>query len=330
MPDHAHTTALARQLGRKRRLGLLIAVGGVLAFGASVGVASVAGWQRTWQVLVYPQWIWLPVAFGAEVVAYVGYTFAYREVVRAEGGHELGISKAAALVATGFGVFVQAGGFALDRLALQRAGLSANEARARVLGLGALEYVVLAPATAVAALIIVLGHTRISEAFTLPWVIAVPAGFAFALLALRLKERFRLRRHGWHGHLRDALVALDLTVSLTRRPLEYGLALIGIGLYWAGDILCLWCTLHAFSAGTPTVPQLIVGYATGYALTRRTLPLGGAGPVDALLPFALGWVGIALAPALLAVVAYRLINLWLPLLPALGSLPTLRRLAHQA
>ena len=72
--------------------------------------------------------------------------------------------------------------------------------------------------------------------------------------------------------------------------------------------------------------QLVVGYATGYAITRRGLPLGGAGVIEALLPFALGWVGIALAPAVLAVFAYRLINLWLPMIPALAGLPTLARL----
>lgn len=84
--------------------------------------------------------------------------------------------------------------------------------------------------------------------------------------------------------------------------------------------------MHIFDGHAPPIAQLIVGCATGYAITRRALPLGGAGVVEALLPFALGWVKIALAPALLAVVAYRLINLWLPMVPALGALPTLRRL----
>jgi uncharacterized membrane protein YbhN (UPF0104 family) len=74
------------------------------------------------------------------------------------------------------------------------------------------------------------------------------------------------------------------------------------------------------------VAQLVVGYSTGYAVTRRALPLGGAGVVEALLPYALGWLAIALAPALLAVFAYRVINLWLPIIPALAGLPTLRRL----
>jgi uncharacterized membrane protein YbhN (UPF0104 family) len=69
-----------------------------------------------------------------------------------------------------------------------------------------------------------------------------------------------------------------------------------------------------------------VGYATGYALSRRALPLGGAGVVEALLPYSLGWLKIDLLPALLAVFSYRLINLWLPMIPALAGLPTLRRL----
>ena len=53
---------------------------------------------------------------------------------------------------------------------------------------------------------------------------------------------------------------------------------------------------------------LIIGYAAGYALTRRTLPLAGAGVVEALLPFALVWVGADLAPAVLAVFVYRFFN----------------------
>jgi uncharacterized membrane protein YbhN (UPF0104 family) len=73
------------------------------------------------------------------------------------------------------------------------------------------------------------------------------------------------------------------------------------------------------------VPAVVVGYATGYALTRRTLPLAGAGAVEALLPFALLWVGYPLAAAILAVFAYRVFNLWLPLGPAAAALFALRR-----
>jgi uncharacterized membrane protein YbhN (UPF0104 family) len=56
------------------------------------------------------------------------------------------------------------------------------------------------------------------------------------------------------------------------------------------------------------------------------MPLGGAGVVEALLPFALGAVAIQRAPAVLAVGAYRIINLWLPMIPALAGIPALRRI----
>ncbi len=39
------------------------------------------------------------------------------------------------------------------------------------------------------------------------------------------------------------------------------------------------------------------------------------------MTFALVWVGVPLAPALLGVVTYRLFNFWLPVIPALAALP---------
>jgi uncharacterized membrane protein YbhN (UPF0104 family) len=308
-----------------QRLTALVLLAAVLAAAALIGLAWRVGFARTLHGLVHPHWLWLPVAVAGELVAYLGYTAAYREVAAAEDGAELEVPKAAALVAAGFGVFVHGGGFALDREALRRAGLSEREARRRVLGLGALEYAVLAPAALVAAVVVLLRHQSISSSLTLPWIIGVPAGAALALTALRFKDK--VREWPFIGRpLEHWLNALDLVLSLVRSPRRHALAVLGALTYWSGDVFCLWSTLHAFSAHTPPVAQLIVGYATGYALTRRALPLGGAGIVEALLPFALGWVKIALAPALLAVFGYRLINLWLPMIPALAGLPTLRRL----
>jgi uncharacterized membrane protein YbhN (UPF0104 family) len=315
---------LADQLGRPHRVALLLAVAGALSLGALVGVASTIGVGRVWRQLLHPHWIWIPVAIGAEAVAYLGYTFAYREVARAERGPELEMPKAAALVATGFGVFVEGGGFALDRAALERAGLSAREARARVLGLGCLEYSILAPATALAAVYLVVWHPRLDPSMTLPWVTGVPLGAALALVAMLRRDSFR--RHGWQRHVRDNLDAIVLLLRLFKRWREALIAYVSIAVYWLGDIACLWAALHAFYGHTPPIPQLLVGYASGYALTRRMLPIGGAGIVESLLPFCLGWVGIARLPALLGVAGYRAINLWLPLIPALIGIPSLRRL----
>ena len=319
---------LSKQLGKPYRLVGLVVAAAILSAGALVGMAATVGFGEVWRRLVFPHWYWLPIAVAGEVVAYLGYVVAYREVVRAEKGLELEVPHVAALVATGFGVFLQGGGFALDRAALQRAGLSAQEARERVLGLGTLEYAVLAPATLVASgFLLAEKGGKIDQSITLSWVIGVPVGTAIAFLALRHRNTFR--RKGWRMHVYASLCAIRLLFRLLRQPLRAAVALAGIAVYWLGDIFCLWAALHAFYAHTPPVTPLLVAYASGYALTRRALPIGGAGIVEALLPFALGAVAIQRAPAVLAVGAYRIINLWLPMIPALAGIPALRKLERR-
>jgi uncharacterized membrane protein YbhN (UPF0104 family) len=319
---------LAKQLGKPYRLVALVLAAAVLSAGALIGVAASVGFAEVWQKLVFPHWYWLLIALAGEIVAYVGYTVAYREVARAERGPELDVPSVAALVATGFGAFVQGGGFALDRAALERAGMSERQARERVLGLGTLEYAVLAPATLAAAVyLLAVGKGSIDPSITWSWVIGVPVGTALALTALRYKDAFH--KPGWRMHVYSSLAAIKLLLRLIRQSRLALVAFLGIAAYWLGDIFCLWAALHAFYANTPPVAPLLVAYATGYSLTRRALPLGGAGIVEALLPFALGWVAIARAPAVLAVGAYRVINLWLPMIPALVGIPALRRIERR-
>jgi uncharacterized membrane protein YbhN (UPF0104 family) len=308
---------------------LLVLVGAGLALAAVIGIAWAAGFHAVYQQLRHVDPIWLPVAFGMEVAAYFGYVVAYREVARVQGGPRLGIGRAGAIVAAGFGVFVIRGGFVVDRHALEDAGLEPREARIRVLGLGALEYAVLAPAAALAAVIILArGSTHPSLGFTLPWAIAVPLGFIAAFAALGLRHRVG-DEGGWRAGLRHALDAVNMLRHLAAQGAEHGGAFIGTTLYWAGDVGCLWACLRAFHV-SPDLPGLVIGYATGYALTRRTLPLGGAGSVEALVSFALAWTGIPLAQAVLAVCAYRIFNLWLPLLPAAIGLRHLKRWREHA
>ena len=259
-----------------------------------------------------------------ELAAYFGYVVAYREVARLEGGPRLGLGRAGAIVAAGFGAFVIRGGFVVDRQALEAAGLDPRQARARVLGLGVLEYAVLAPAAALAAVILLArGSTHPSLGFTLPWAIAVPLGFAAAFAALAFRHRVGAEGR-WRSVLQHALDAVHMLKKLAAQGAEYGGAFVGTTLYWVGDVGCLWACLRVFH-DSPDLAALVIGYATGYALTRRTLPLGGAGSVEALVSFALAWAGIPLAKAVLAVCAYRIFNLWLPLLPAAIGLRQLKR-----
>jgi uncharacterized membrane protein YbhN (UPF0104 family) len=225
-------------------------------------------------------------------------------------------------VAAGFGSFVARGGFAVDVHAFKQAGLTDQEVRVRVLGLGALEYALLAPAACVVAIqLLADGHSP-SLGLTLPWAIAVPLGFVAALWTVEKRETLRVHP-GRRRHLAQALDSVYVLKRMFAQP-KHLLGPLGSAVYWFGDIFCLWACLQAFTHGTPNISLLLLGYATGYALTRRTLPLGGAGAVDALLPFALSWCGISLAAAVLAVFAYRIFNLWLPLVPAAIGLRSMR------
>jgi uncharacterized membrane protein YbhN (UPF0104 family) len=306
-----------------RELALLIALGGILSGAAIAGVAWAAGVGAILERLRAVDASWLPLALACEVVAYAGYVFAYREVARVDGGPDLPHSKALALVATGFGVFVAKGGFAVDLHAFREECGDERDARVRVLGLGALEYALLAPATCIVAILLLLEHTHTPASdLTIPWAIAVPAGGIVALAALGLRERLRGAR-GWREAVAQWLDSIHVLRTLFLR-LEHAAGPLGTAIYWFGDIACLALCLRAYQGHFPPVAPLLIGYATGYALTRRTLPLAGAGAVEALLPFALSWTGTPLAAALPAVVAYRMANFWLPIVPAIFGLRAIR------
>jgi uncharacterized membrane protein YbhN (UPF0104 family) len=288
-----------------------------IAVGTLLAMSWVAGFGAVLDRLLGVHPVWFAAAFGAQIVAYLGYTLAYREVARVERGQVIGRGDAVAAVAAGFGPFVARGGFAIDVHAFRQIGLSDRDVRVRVLGLGALEYALLAPAACVVAIqLLANGTTTPGWALTLPWAIAVPIGFASALFAVGQRERFQ-------GRFRQALDSLHMLRCLFVRP-RHLIGPLGTAIYWFGDIVCLWVCLHAFTHGSPNISLLLIGYATGYALSRRTLPFGGAGAVEALLPFALSWCGIDLAAAVAAVFAYRIFNFWLPTLPAALGLRHLR------
>lgn len=295
----------------------------VLAVGLAAAVAAVlavtvAGVGSVTDVAHHLHPGWLAVAAGAEVVAYLGYLAAYREALRADSGPRLGLRRVGELVLAGFGAHIPGGGFAGDLRELRHECGARGEAAVRVLGLGVLEYAILAPAATVAAAVLLAEGASVPLSVTVPWVAAVPVGFALAGVCAARVDHERLRSsHRRAGRaLGSALAALALVRTLGSRPLHHAPAWLGIAAYWAGDILCLYAGLRAFGAD-PSVAATILAYATGYVATRRSLPLAGAAATEALLVFALSWVGIPFAVALAGVVAYRAFNFLLAIPPGL-------------
>jgi uncharacterized membrane protein YbhN (UPF0104 family) len=304
---------------------VFVATGAALAAAALAGIAwGVVGWHEILRTVRHIAWIWLVVAGGATIVSHIGYLLAYREVVRHDDGPDMRPVHAAAMVVTGFGLVVPRGGLAIDHAALCEQGVSPSEARQRILSLGILEYAVLAPAAFGAAVVLVIDHVN-SQAGLLPsWLIGVPAGTLITLVLL--PRRQWLGRRGWlRRRLARGLDAIDSTLCMLRSAPNGPLAAVGMALYWAADIAVLGACLSLFGGHHASIAALVVGYSTGYALTRRSLPLSGAGAVEALLPFALSWVSVPLAEAVLAVLAYRAFNLWLAIGPAAAGLRYLRR-----
>jgi len=303
---------------------VLMVLAAALSLIATILVAGAAGYVSVASHLRHADTYWFPFAIAGAVAAQIGYTFAYREVAHVGRGVTLSALRASAIVSAGFGMFIPRGGFAVDIEALEDLGVPRDEARVRVLGLGSLEYAVLATGALICAIFLLANHADAQRGVTLSWTIGVPAGTALALVAVRYRKWIC---RGWlKPILGPPLEAIGVVGQIVASPRRHGAAAFsGMALYWAGEVFVLWVCLAAFTGDTPSVAAVVVGYATGYALTRRTLPLAGAGAVEALLPFALVWVGYSLPAAVLAVFAYRVFNLWLPLGPAAVGLYHLRR-----
>ncbi|HUZ16529.1 MAG TPA: lysylphosphatidylglycerol synthase domain-containing protein [Gaiellaceae bacterium] len=307
-----------------QHLVILMLLAGALSLVATIAVAWVAGFVAVAHVARHANLYWFPFAMAGAFAAHIGYVFAYREVAHVDRGTRIGALRAGAVVAAGFGMFFPRGGFAVDLEALEDLGVPRDEARIRVLGLGSLEYAVLAAGSCACAVILLVGHSTAQRAVVLSWTIGVPVGTFLAVVAVAYREKLC---RGWFGRfIRPALDAIYIVGLIVAAPRRHGFkAFTGMALYWAGEVFVLWVCLAAFTRHLPSIPTVVVGYATGYALTRRTLPLAGAGAVEALLPFALHWVGFPLAAAVLAVFTYRIFNLWLPIVPATAGVIALRR-----
>lgn len=305
----------------------------VLALSAVAGLAYIAGSDRIDRAArnLHPGWLLL--CLGGELLAYAGYVLMVRDTAKVDKGPKLTFGRSLQAVVAGFGVFAAtrtSGGFAVDYWVLRSAGEDRDGAVARVLALGALEYAILAPAALCSAIAILFSDQDVPLSLTLPWLLVIPG--AVAAIWLTAPERAARYSHpsgdGRIAHtFAHAVRGLTiLRTMFTSTPREHGLGLLGTVAYWAGDIACLWGALQVFGNPRLSVPALILGYATGYVLTRRSLPAGGAGVVEIALTFALHWVGFPFVRALLGVVVYRLFNLWLPILPALATLPHVNEL----
>lgn len=335
----------------RRRFLVSLVVAAVLVAGAAGLIGRITDFGKMTRAASEAQLVWLPVCLAGELLAYLGYLLAYRDVARVGGGPRLSLWTATRVVVLGFGAFAVgagAGGLAADYWALHRASDRPHQSARRVLGMNTLEWAVLGAVACGAGVLTLVGLGPPAPlGLTLAWVTVVPVCIVLAAWFTRphrVERLTRIRPDGgrppwsqwrrWPGWLQarvrngfaDAIGGVVVVRAVLSRPLRYPAGVAGFVIYWAGDILTLYAALRAFGI-EPGIAALVLAYATGYVITALPLPAGGAGATEATVASALHLIGIPFGPAVLAAVTYRVFAFWLPIIPAVAFLPLVGGLA---
>jgi uncharacterized protein (TIRG00374 family) len=164
------------------------------------------------------------------------------------------------------------------------------------------------------------------------WLTALPAALSVAVIALVIAlprigrgrdaapEASKLRR-GVVATRRAVIDGTEEAIALARA----GQLLIVAGAfgYWAFDNAVLWATFHAVGAQVP-LSVVLMGYLIGQLGGLLPIP-GGIGGIDGGLIGTLVVYGAAAAETAAAVLAYRVILFWLPLVLGAPAFLSLRR-----
>jgi uncharacterized membrane protein YbhN (UPF0104 family) len=222
-----------------------------------------------------------------------------------------------------------AGGLALGAWVLHRGGMSGQRIGRRSVAFFLIKSGVNFIAVVVLGAVMAVG--LVGPDLSL-WLTAFPAGMAaLAIAGVVALPRFgpgrppgpdasRLRRA--MAATRRAVIdgtreALQILRSGNRRVLAGSVG------YWAFDNAVLWATFHAFGI-SPPLTVVLMGYLIGQLGGLLPIP-GGIGGIDGGLIGTLIVYGVPAAATAAAVLAYRLILFWLPLIVGAVAFAALRR-----
>jgi uncharacterized membrane protein YbhN (UPF0104 family) len=273
---------------------------------------------------------WLAIAVAFEVLSALSYVLMFRPVFCSimpwRSALQLGLSE----VGTGSIIPASgAGGIALGAWVLSRAGMSAQTIARRSVAFLLLKSSVNFAAVTVVGLLVYIGVLGPPQSVWLTLVPAVVSAVAIALVALIGRvpagpppstDDGRLLRF-WRS-ARAALVTgvAEAGVLLRRHD---PLLIVGIVGYWAWDNLALWAAFHAVGYA-PGASVILLAYLIGQLGGLLPIP-GGIGGIDGGLIGTFIVFGTPAAAATAAVLAYRIILFWIPLILGAVAFFGLRR-----
>jgi uncharacterized membrane protein YbhN (UPF0104 family) len=227
-----------------------------------------------------------------------------------------------------------AGGLALGAWILHRGGMPADRIARRSVAFFLIKSTVNFVAVAVLGTVMAVGLVGPDRSLLLT---ALPAALSVAVIALVLAiprlgpgraaspDEPRLSRAALA--VRRAVIGgtAEAVEILRSRDLTVVAGAIG---YWAFDNAVLWATFKAVGADVP-IAVVMMGYLIGQLGGLLPLP-GGVGGIDGGLIGTLIVYGAPAAATAAAVLAYRLILFWLPLLGGAIAFIRLRRALDRA
>jgi uncharacterized membrane protein YbhN (UPF0104 family) len=292
----------------------LVVLAALLYASASVGMSKVVGFSEIRERMGLVEWPWLLATMGSVVVGLACYSVAWTGIVDAGKSLTLSRRERVTTAIVGFGGFLERGGSTVDRHVMQAHGVKKRDIAVRIAALDGLEHAPLAIGCCCLAIVVLtkghLGH--LPSDFVWPWAVVPPVGAVAAVwLTRRYRETLRTRHGllGWCGVGLDSLYLLRQMATMGRRV--PGLPYLAMAGYWIAELFALWAALATFGFRM-SMPSLVFAYVAAYVITRRPAPLGGAGPLDLLLPLSLWACGAPLSAAVAASIAYRFFSLWLP------------------
>jgi uncharacterized protein (TIRG00374 family) len=312
LPDELEGRRLRRRVVQVSLLFVAIA----LLAGLAPGLDSI----RSRLDNAAPGWLLLGVALEvascACYVAMFGPVFCESMALRTS--TEIGLAE------LGVGSLVPAGGLgglALGVWALRRGGMPGDQIATRSIAFFLIKCAANFAAVAVVGVVLWVGvGPSLSPALTiLPAVLAVVVMGAVASLPLFL------RRASGDGRLARAVRTLGRGVAESLRLLASGNPAIVLGSlgYWAFDNFVLWACFHAFG-GAPALTVVLMAYLIGQLGGLLPIP-GGLGGVEGGLVGTFVVYGVSVRDAVAAVLAYRVIQFWIPLLLSLPAFLSLQR-----
>jgi uncharacterized membrane protein YbhN (UPF0104 family) len=271
---------------------------------------------------------WLAVAVGLEALSCWSYVIGFRPIFCAHMSWRSAIEISWAEL--GIGSIVPAsgaGGLVFGAWILRRGGMATDYIARRSVAFFLLKSLTNFLAVAVIGGLLAVGLLGPHQPL---WRTALPAAAALAAVlavlaigSLKVPERPPTHARRLWRWLNAGAIALVGGVRASKGLVRVPAVVAGNIGYWAFDNAVLWATYHAVGT-SPPITVILMGYLIGQLGGALPLP-GGIGGIDFGLIGALLVYGAPASATVAAVLAYRVILFWLPLLGGAVAFVSLRR-----